>query len=156
MRISRQVRIAAVLISIAAALCFGFVTYVGTLSNTREALLDSSKDLADQGEYREAVKLIDRALALDNDDTVSDEVLCLRKAEYLQKAGEPDQALMAAMRVVKNTSEGQEEFDEAWERIVSICTEQGEYGKLAKERVRVHYSWDHIVTEYEKLFLEQA
>ena len=31
-----------------------------------------------------------------------------------------------------------------------------EYGKLAKERVRVHYSWDHIVTEYEKLFLEQA
>lgn len=131
MRISRQVRIAAVLISIAAALCFGFVTYVGTLSNTREALLDSSKDLADQGEYREAVKLIDRALALDNDDTVSDEVLCLRKAEYLQKAGEPDQALMAAMRVVKNTSEGQEEFDAAWERIVSICTEQGEYGKLA-------------------------
>jgi rhamnosyltransferase len=31
-----------------------------------------------------------------------------------------------------------------------------EYGKRARERVRVHYSWDLIVTEYEKLFLEQA
>ena len=30
-----------------------------------------------------------------------------------------------------------------------------DYGILAKKRVRVHYSWDHIVTEYEKLFLEQ-
>ena len=30
------------------------------------------------------------------------------------------------------------------------------YGNRAKERVREHYSWDHIVTEYEKLFLQQA
>ena len=31
-----------------------------------------------------------------------------------------------------------------------------EYGKRAKDRVKEHYSWDHIVTEYEKLFLEQT
>lgn len=30
-----------------------------------------------------------------------------------------------------------------------------EYGRRARERVREHYSWDHIVEEYEKLFLEQ-
>ena len=30
-----------------------------------------------------------------------------------------------------------------------------DYGILAKKRVREHYSWDHIVEEYEKLFLEQ-
>ena len=30
-----------------------------------------------------------------------------------------------------------------------------EYGNRAKERVREHYSWDQIVTEYEKLFLGQ-
>jgi len=30
-----------------------------------------------------------------------------------------------------------------------------EYGIRAKKRVREHYSWDHIVEEYEKLFLEQ-
>lgn len=127
---SRRFRFAAVLISIAAALAFGYTMYTHSLANSREALLDSSKDMADQGSYAEAARLIDRALTLPSDGIRTDEMLYLKKAEYLQKAGDYSQALSIAMRVMKNTHEGQQEFDDAWERIVSICSEQGEYGKL--------------------------
>lgn len=127
---SRRFRFAAVLISIAAALAFGYTMYTRSLANSREALLDSSADMADQGSYAEAARLIDRALSLPSDGIRTDEMLYLKKAEYLQKAGDYSQALSIAMRVMKNTHEGQQEFDDAWERIVSICSEQGEYGKL--------------------------
>ena len=67
--------------------------------------------------------LAEAACSLQGDDSTA-------AAEYLQKAGDYSQALSIAMRVMKNTHEGQQEFDDAWERIVSICSEQGEYGKL--------------------------
>lgn len=128
---SRQVKIAAVLVSIAAALAVGYLSYQHSQANSREALLNKSAEMAQSGYYAEATRLIDRALTLPGDGVRSDEMLYLKKAEYLQKAGDTAQALSIAMRVVKNTQEGQQEFDDAWEKIVSICSEEGEYGKLA-------------------------
>ena len=87
--------------------------------------------MAQTGYYADAARLIDRALTLPGDGVRSDEMLYLKKADYLQKSGDTAEALSIAMRVVKNTQEGQQEFDDAWERIVSICSEEGEYGKLA-------------------------
>ena len=153
---SRRFRTAAVLISIAAALAFGYTMYTRSLANSREALLDSSKDMADQGSYAEAARLIDRALTMKPDGIRTDEMLYLKKAEYLQKGGDYSQALSIAMRVMKNTHEGQQEFDDAWERIVSICSEQGEYGKLCTllegcevESIRSRY-YDYLV--YDPVF----
>ena len=127
---SRRLRVAAVLLSLAAAFAFGFMMYTNSLANSREALLDSAADQAEAGNYAEAARLIDRALTLPGDGVRTNEMLYLKKAEYLQKAGDYSQALSIAMRVMKNTHEGQQEFDDAWERIVSICSEEGEYGKL--------------------------
>ena len=131
MKMSRQVRIAAVLVSIAAALVVGYLAYQHSQANSREALLQKSSEMAQTGYYADAARLIDRALTLPGDGVRSDEMLYLKKADYLQKAGDNAEALSIAMRVVKNTHEGQQEFDDAWERIVSICSEEGEYGKLA-------------------------
>lgn len=125
-------RIAAVFLLIfAIALAAGYFGYRHRLANSREALLEKSAEKEAEGSYAEAARLIDRALAAPGDDSCTDEALLLRKAEYLQEAGDTDQALSIAMRVVKNTQEGQQEFDEAWERIVSICTGEEEFGKLA-------------------------
>ena len=128
---SRQVKIAAVLVSIAAALVIGYLAYQHSQAHSREALLNKSAEMAQTGYYADAARLIDRALTLPGDGVRSDEMLYLKKADYLQKSGDTAEALSIAMRVVKNTQEGQQEFDDAWERIVSICSEEGEYGKLA-------------------------
>ena len=80
---SRRFRTAAVLISIAAALAFGYTMYTRSLANSREALLDSSKDMADQGSYAEAARLIDRALTMKPDGIRTDEMLYLKKADLI-------------------------------------------------------------------------
>ena len=127
-----KLKAAALLFVIALAMAAGFLTYQHKVSNSREALLEKSMELAAEGSYAEATRTIDKALKEpDKNGTCSDETLYLKKAEYLQMAGDTDEALSVAMRVVKNTQEGQPEFDEAWERIVSICTQEEEFGKLA-------------------------
>ena len=128
---SRQVKTAAVLVSIAAALVIGYLAYQHGQAHSREALLNKSAEMAQTGYYADAARLIDRALTLPGDGVRSDEMLYLKKADYLQKSGDTAEALSIAMRVVKNTQEGQQEFDDAWERIVSICIEEEEFGKLA-------------------------
>ena len=120
---SRQVKIAAVLVSIAAALVIGYLAYQHSQAHSREALLNKSAEMAQSGYYADAARLIDRALTLPGDGVRSDEMLYLKKADYLQKSGDTAEALSIAMRVVKNTQEGQQEFDDAWERIVSILGE---------------------------------
>lgn len=117
------------LIAVAMAAAFGAYQY--KQANSREALLEKAEELEAEGSYAEAVRTIDKALDSSDSGNISDETLRLKKAKYLQEAGDSERALSEAMRVVKNTQEGQPEYDEAWERIVSICTQEEEYGKLA-------------------------
>ena len=126
-----KLKAAAALFLIAVVMAASFGAYKHKQANTREALLEKAESLAAEGSYADAVRTIDKALESADDGNCSDEALHLKKAQYLQEAGDTDQALSEAMRVVKNTQEGQPEFDEAWERIVSICTQEEEYGKLA-------------------------
>ena len=126
-----RLKMALLLLFIAIAMAAGYLGYRHKIDNSREALVKRSEESAGEGSYAEAARLIDKALEAPDDGSCSDEELYLRKAEYLQDAGDCDQALSIAMRVVKDTHEGQQEFDEAWERIVSICTEEEEFGKLA-------------------------
>ena len=119
-----KLKAAAALFLIAVVMAASFGAYKHKQANTREALLEKAESLAAEGSYAEALESAD-------DGNCSDEALHLKKAQYLQEAGDTDQALSEAMRVVKNTQEGQPEYDEAWERIVSICTQEEEYGKLA-------------------------
>lgn len=128
---SRRVKTAIVLVIIAAVMVAGYLAYLRRLSNSREVLAGRAEELAQEGSYADAVRMIDRALAADQDGVYTDEKLYLKKTEYLQDAGDNDEALSIAMLVVKNTKEGQPEFDEAWERIVAICTAEEEFGKLA-------------------------
>ena len=128
---SRKLKASILLLLFALALAAAFFSYRRKLSNSRTVLAGKSAEAAEEGSYAEASRLIDRALQSPEDDSFTDEQLYLKKAEYMQKAGDNDQALSIAMRVVKNTHEGQQEFDEAWERIVSICIEEEEFGKLA-------------------------
>lgn len=130
-KMSRKVKTAAVLVVLAALMLTGYLTYLNRRANSREVLLQKSAEQAAEGSYADAVRSIDKALEAPQDQAVTDEMLYLKKAEYLQKAGDNDQALSIAMRVVRDTQEGQEEFDEAWERIAQICTEEEEYGKFA-------------------------
>ena len=126
-----KLKAAALLFLVAVTMAVAFGAYQYKQANSRGALMERAETLAAEGSYAEAVRMIDRALKAPDDGSCSDEALCLRKARYLQEAGDTDRALSEAMRVVKNTQEGQPEFDEAWERIVSICTQEEEYGKLA-------------------------
>ena len=126
-----KLKAAAALFLIAVVMAASFGAYKHKQANTREALLEKAESLAAEGSYADAVRTIDKALESADDGNCSDEALHLKKAQYLQEAGDTDQALSEAMRVVKNTQEGQPEYDEAWERIVSICTQEEEYGKLA-------------------------
>ena len=128
---NRKLKAAILLLAFAIALAAGYFAYRHKAANSRGALLAKSMGKEAEGSYAEAARLIDRALAAPGDDSCTDEMLLLKKAEYLQEAGDTDQALSIAMRVVKNTQEGQQEFDDAWERIVSICTQEEEFGKLA-------------------------
>ena len=98
---SRQVKIAAVLVSIAAALVIGYLAYQHSQAHSREALLNKSAEMAQTGYYADAARLIDRALTLPGDGVRSDEMLYLKKADYLQKSGDTAEALSIAMRVVK-------------------------------------------------------
>ena len=129
---TRKLKASILLLLFAVALAAAFFGYRRKLSNTRAVLAEKSAAAAQEGSYAEASRLIDRALQSPEDGSFTDEQLYLKKAEYTQQAGDNDQALSIAMRVVKNTREGQPEFDEAWERIVSICIEEEEVGKLAK------------------------
>ena len=126
-----KLKAAALLFLAAVIMAAAFWSYQHKQANSRGALREKAEQLAAEGSYAEAARTIDRALESADDGTCSDEVLRLKKAQYLQEAGDTDRALIEAMHVVKNTQEGQPEFEEAWERIVSICTQEGEYGKLA-------------------------
>lgn len=128
---SGRVKLAAVLVLMAAVMSVGYIMHIRQLSRSREVLMQKAQESADEGAYADAVRSIDRALEAPADGTYTDAELCLKKAEYLQKGGDNDQALSTAMRVVKDANEGEAEFDQAWERIVSICTEEEEFGKLA-------------------------
>ena len=127
---SRRMRKAVILMTIAVMLVLGFCFFQYNRANTREALVGRSVQLAEEGSYADAVRAIDRAMSAPQDGKLSDNALLLKKSLYLQKAGDTEQAMAIAMRVIRDTEEGQQEFDDAWERIVSICSEQGEYGKL--------------------------
>ena len=127
---TKKLMAAIILLLFALVLAAGFFGYRRKLANSREVLAGKAAAEAEEGAYAEASRLIDRALQSPEDGSFTDEQLYLKKAEYMQQAGDNDQALSIAMRVVKDTHEGQQEFDDAWERIVSICSEQGEYGKL--------------------------
>jgi tetratricopeptide (TPR) repeat protein len=94
-------------------------------------LVAKSVELAAEGSYADAARAIDKALYAPQDGKLSDYALLLRKAGYLQKSGDTEQAMSIAMRVIRDTEEGQQEFDEGWARIVSICSEEEEYDKLA-------------------------
>ena len=128
---SRRMRNAVVLMTIAVMLVLAFVFYQYKMSNTREALLKKSVEMAGEGSYADAARTIDKALKAPQDGKLSDNALLLKKAGYLQRSGDTEQAISITMRVIKDTQEGQPEFDEAWARIVSICTVEEEYEKLA-------------------------
>ncbi len=126
-----KLKAAILLFLMAVVLAASFIAYRHKMANTREALLEKAEQQAAEGSYAEAVRLIDKALSSEEDGSGSEEALRLKKAQYLQESGDTEAALSEAMHVVKNTKEGDPEFDEAWERIVSICTQEEEYGKLA-------------------------
>ena len=126
-----KLKAAILLFLMAVVLAASFIAYRHKMANTREALLEKAEQQAGEGSYAEAVRLIDKALSSEEDGVHSEEALLLKKAQYLQESGDTETALSEAMHVIKNTQEGDPEFDEAWERIVSICTQEEEYGKLA-------------------------
>ena len=128
---TRKLKAAIFLLLFAIALAAAFFGYRRKLAGSREVLAGKAAESAEEGAYAEASRLIDRALQSPEDGSYNDDQLYLKKAEDMQQAGDSDQALSIAMRVVKNTHEGQQEFDDAWERIVSICTGEEEFGKLA-------------------------
>lgn len=128
---SRRMRRAVLLMGVAAALVVGFCFYQYRMTNTRQALVARSVELAAEGSYADAARAIDKALKAPQDGKFSDYALLLRKAGFLQKSGDTEQAMSIAMRVIKDTEEGQQEFDDGWARIVSICSEEEEYDKLA-------------------------
>ena len=80
----RSVRVAIVLVCMAAAMAFGFLFYMYSRANSRQGMLDRAAAEAAEGSYAEAVRLIDRALTIPGRDIPTDEMLYLKKAEYLQ------------------------------------------------------------------------
>ena len=128
---SRRMRKALLLMVIAVALALGFGFYQYRSANTREALVARSAQFAAEGSYADAARSIDKALNAPQDGKISDNALWLKKSVYLQKSGDTEQAMAIAMRVIRDTEEGQQEFDDAWARIVSICSEEEEYETLA-------------------------
>lgn len=133
--------------------------YMHRQANTRRALLNKSAELAADGFYADASRMIDKAMTAPPDETLSDDMLSLKKAEYLQKAGNTDQALNIVMRVIKDNPEGSPEFDEGWAGVVAICTEEEEFGKLATllegselESVKSRY-YNYLV--YDPVFRQQ-
>ena len=127
----RSVRVAIVLVCMAAAMAFGFLFYMYSRANSRQGMLDRAAAEAAEGSYAEAVRLIDRALTIPGRDIPTDEMLYLKKAEYLQKVGDADQAVSISMRVMKNAPDDSQEYMEAWDRIVSVYTQTEDYGTLA-------------------------
>ena len=105
---TRKLRAAIFLFLFALVLAAAFFAYRRKLSNSRAVLAEKSALKAEEGAYAEASRLIDRALQSPEDGSFTDEQLYLKKAEYIQQAGDSDQALSIAMRVVKNTNEGQQ------------------------------------------------
>ena len=155
---TRKLRNAVILMVIALLFAGGCGFYQYKMSNTREALVNRSVRLAAEGSYADAARAIDKALQSPPDGKFSDEALYLKKAGYLQKSGDTEQAMSIAMRVMKDTQEGQQEFDDAWARIVSICSEEEEYDKLASllegsgvESVKSRY-YNYLV--YDPVFRE--
>ena len=128
---SRQMRRALLLLTFAIALALGFFLYQYKMANSREALYNKSVEMAAEGSYADAARMIDKAMNAPGDGKFSNEALLLQKAVYYQKSGDTEQAMSIAMRVIRDTQEGQQEFDDAWARIVSICSEEEEYEKLA-------------------------
>lgn len=131
LKMTGKLKAAIFLLVIAVAMAASFLAYRYKQANSREALAEKAARQAAEGSYADAVRTIDKALEAPQEESCSDETLRLRKAQYLQESGDMETALSEAMHVVKNTKEGDPEFDEAWERIVSICTQEEEYGKLA-------------------------
>lgn len=129
---NKKMRRAVILMTIAVLMVAGFFYYQYRQSNTRQALLQKSMELAREGSYADAARTIDKALTVKQSGTdLSDEALYLKKSEYLQKSGDTEQAMSIVMLVIKNTQEGQKEFDDAWARAVSILSEEEEFDTLA-------------------------
>lgn len=150
---------AAILMTVAIVLALFCAFYMHRQANTRRALLNKSAELAADGFYADASRMIDKAMTAPPDETLSDDMLSLKKAEYLQKAGNTDQALNIVMRVIKDNPEGSPEFDEGWAGVVAICTEEEEFGKLATllegselESVKSRY-YNYLV--YDPVFRQQ-
>lgn len=156
---SKQMKTAAILMTVAIVLALFCAFYMHRQANTRRALLNKSAELAADGFYADASRMIDKAMTAPPDETLSDDMLSLKKAEYLQKAGNTDQALNIVMRVIKDNPEGSPEFDEGWAGVVAICTEEEEFGKLATllegselESVKSRY-YNYLV--YDPVFRQQ-
>ena len=153
----RSVVTAIVLVSLAAAMAFGYMVFMFSRTNSRQGMLDRAASEAADGSYAEAVRMIDRALSIPGGGLPTDEMLYLKKAEYLQKVGETDEAVSIAMRVMKDAKKDGQEYMEAWNRIVSVCAETEDYGKLASllegcdsEKVRETY-YNYLVFDPEFL-----
>ena len=117
------------------------------IRNSRSYLLEKASVSAQQGDYKEALSLLDRAAAARPDGSATDVQILLIKAEYLEEDGQWDEALQTAMRVMKNSRLDTEEYDSSWERIVSVCTRMKAFEKLSmlldgceKESIREKYA----------------
>ncbi|MBQ3392083.1 MAG: chitobiase/beta-hexosaminidase C-terminal domain-containing protein [Lachnospiraceae bacterium] len=138
---------AVILFSAAVALAVGVFFYYSSRQNSREGMMHKAVQCAQEGDYRQAVTLLDRAVSIPHEGPPTNERLYLMKAEYLEKDGAYDEALSLAMRVMKNSALESQEYDESWQRIVSICTNTKSFEKLSmlldgceKESIRQDYA----------------
>ena len=76
-----RLKAAILLMVLAIAMAAGYFAYQRKVSNTREALLEKSIVLAEEGYYADAARAIDKAIAAKDDGSCSDAALFLKKAD---------------------------------------------------------------------------
>ena len=85
-------------------------------------------EAATQGNYQKAADQIQYAIS--HTDTGSAHLM-LQKAEYLQKAGKPEDAIAAAQQVVQSPDSPEEAVIAAYGRMISIYSSSGDYARIS-------------------------
>ncbi|MGN0376723.1 MAG: chitobiase/beta-hexosaminidase C-terminal domain-containing protein [Suilimivivens sp.] len=95
-------------------------------NNSVSYQMNNAREYAKQGKYEEAIKLLDKAIKSDPDN--SD--IILLQSDYYYQLGEKEQAVKILKDLIERGTLNEEDIEKVYEGIIYIYDEQGRYEEI--------------------------
>lgn len=107
-----------------------FFLYYNFLRPTQARYVGRAYEAEQNGDYKKAAEFIDRALNLDEDGDVNQ--LLLKKAAYLEEAGEYEDAEVTVREVIADKNLTGDELIDAYGSLIQIYADQKRFDEIAQ------------------------